>query len=194
MIICQKQLAENFVSVLLLKTRHTPAPLRASSRSARSSTASRALTLYAAVPWLTCKDETYRATVIEPITHYAVLFPELNDAVKKRSTRLLDYDAARNRFRRAVDRPADDPAKLSKIEAELNAAHSAYEAANKKLLDVIPRVASLRREYLTPSLEALQALQLNWVSNAACQLDMLKVVAAGDNGALAKLGALQIVN
>ena len=60
-------------------------------------------------------DETFRATVLEPLTHYAVLFPDINDVVKKRNNKLLDYDAARSRTKKLVDKPSSDATKLPKV-------------------------------------------------------------------------------
>lgn len=60
-------------------------------------------------------EEAYRATVLESITRYATLFSAGEDYCKKRSSKLLDFDAARSKLRKALDRPNNDPEKLPKV-------------------------------------------------------------------------------
>ncbi|CAG8848201.1 27645_t:CDS:2, partial [Racocetra persica] len=40
-------------------------------------------------------DEPYRQTVTEPIGRFCAYFPDINDAIKKRDKKLLDYDSQR---------------------------------------------------------------------------------------------------
>ncbi|PJF16728.1 BAR adaptor protein Hob3 [Paramicrosporidium saccamoebae] len=60
-------------------------------------------------------DEAFRAAVIDPITRYGILFPECEELSKRRTAKLLDYDAARSKVRRATDKPLSDAEKLPRV-------------------------------------------------------------------------------
>jgi hypothetical protein len=47
-------------------------------------------------------------------------FGDVNDLIKKRSNKLLDYDAARTKARKLAEKPSDDPSKLPKVDAPTN--------------------------------------------------------------------------
>jgi hypothetical protein len=61
------------------------------------------------------QDSTYRITVMEPIGKLVGILPFINDAIKKRNKKLLDYDAARSKVKRLVEKPSDDPSKLTRV-------------------------------------------------------------------------------
>ena len=92
--------------------------------------------------------------------HYAVMFPEIYDMIKKRHKKLLDYDAARSKYQKAMKRPSDDPAKLPKIECELRSSQETYEAINSRILEIVPQVVNIREQYLFPSAKAYLQLTL----------------------------------
>jgi amphiphysin len=58
------------------------------------------------------QDTAYRTTVLEPMGRYCSYFPEINEAIKSRQKKLLDYDSARAKVRKLVDRPSEDPQRL----------------------------------------------------------------------------------
>ena len=60
-------------------------------------------------------DSTFRASVLDPILQYNGYFPQINEIIKKRGNKLLDYDAARSKVRKLVEKPSDDPTKLPKV-------------------------------------------------------------------------------
>lgn len=60
-------------------------------------------------------EEAYRTAVLESITRYATLFSAGEDYCKKRHSKLLDFDAARSKLRKALDRPNNDSEKLPKV-------------------------------------------------------------------------------
>lgn len=57
----------------------------------------------------------YRETVLEPIVKFTAMFPVYQEAIKKRSRKLIDYDAKRAKVARLVDRPSEDAAKLPQV-------------------------------------------------------------------------------
>lgn len=42
-------------------------------------------------------------------------FPIINENISKREKKMLDYDAARSRLRKLIDKPSEDPAKMPKV-------------------------------------------------------------------------------
>jgi hypothetical protein len=50
--------------------------------------------------------------VLEPLGRYCSYFPEINEAIKRRQKKLLDYDSSRAKVRKLVDRPSEDPQRL----------------------------------------------------------------------------------
>lgn len=104
-------------------------------------------------------DAPYRATVLEPIGKLCSYFPEINKTIEKRNKKLLDYDAARTRHRKLIDKPSDDPSKLPRAEKELEDAKVIYEAMNAQLMEELPQLLDLRIPYLNPSFEAMVRMQ-----------------------------------
>ncbi|KAK9468428.1 hypothetical protein V1512DRAFT_103494 [Lipomyces arxii] len=111
-------------------------------------------------------DGPYRATVLEPISRFVSYFPDINDAIKKRNHKLLDYDAMRSKVRKLVDKPAEDVQKLPKAEEDANIAKQIYEELNNQLTAELPQLIDLRVPYLDPSFEALVKIQLRFCSEA----------------------------
>ena len=60
-------------------------------------------------------DGPYRATVLEPISRFTMYFPDINECIKKRNNKLLDYDQMRAKVKRLVDKPDKDPSKLPRV-------------------------------------------------------------------------------
>lgn len=60
-------------------------------------------------------DEAYRVTVLDPVARFGILFPECQELGKRRSAKLLDYDAARSKSRKAIEKPSGDSARLPRV-------------------------------------------------------------------------------
>merc|ERR1712230_186143 len=50
-------------------------------------------------------DGPYRTTVLEPISRFCAYFPDINECIKKRNNKLLDYDALRAKVKKLVEKP-----------------------------------------------------------------------------------------
>lgn len=61
------------------------------------------------------QDETFRTTVLDPLGKLVAVFPEFNEAMKKRERKMLDYDRARSAVKKLVDSPSSDPTRLPKV-------------------------------------------------------------------------------
>ncbi|RMY98132.1 hypothetical protein D0862_07728 [Hortaea werneckii] len=64
-------------------------------------------------------DFIYRTTVLEPINRFCAYFPDINECIKKRNHKMLDYDAMRSKVKKLTDKPDKDPGKLPRTEKEL---------------------------------------------------------------------------
>ncbi|KAL8734919.1 MAG: hypothetical protein Q9166_001271 [cf. Caloplaca sp. 2 TL-2023] len=111
-------------------------------------------------------DGPFRQTVLEPISRFCAYFPDINECIKKRNHKLLDYDATRARVKKLVEKPDKDPSKLPRAERESDLARSAYETLNDQLFSELPQLIDLRVPYLDPSFEALVKIQLRFCAEA----------------------------
>ncbi|EPZ32344.1 Arfaptin/BAR adaptor protein Hob3-like protein [Rozella allomycis CSF55] len=118
-------------------------------------------------------DQIYRFTVLDPITIYLEYFPQINDLIKKRNHKLLDYDAARSKVRKLVDKPADDASKLPKAEAQTLETKEIYEKINGMLVTELPKFVALRVPYLEPCFKALIASQAKFSKDSSEKLNSL---------------------
>ncbi|KAI7824131.1 hypothetical protein BC939DRAFT_516194 [Gamsiella multidivaricata] len=116
----------------------------------------------------------YRAAVLDPIGRYNAYFPEINEAIRRRNKKLLDYDNARSKVRKLVERPSEDSTKLPRAEHEANLARDMYETMNAQLTTELPKVIDARVGYLDPSFEAVVKSQLSYAQDAHNALEGLR--------------------
>ncbi|CAM0139640.1 unnamed protein product [Umbelopsis sp. WA50703] len=119
-------------------------------------------------------DATYRTTIIEPLSRYCAYFPDINEAIKRRNKKLLDYDAMRSKVRKLVDKPSEDAQRLPRAEQEANMAREVYENINSILISDLPKVIELRVPYIDPSFEALVKSQLQFCQTSYEHLEGLR--------------------
>lgn len=110
-------------------------------------------------------DGPYRTTVLDPISRFCAYFPDINECIKKRNNKLLDYDLEA-KVKRLVEKPDKDVTKLPRTEKELEMAKVAYEQLNDQLFTELPQLIDLRVPYLDPSFEALVKIQLRFCAEA----------------------------
>jgi amphiphysin len=65
-------------------------------------------------------DGPYRETVLEPITRFCSYFTDINEAIKKRQHKMLDYDAVRAKVKKLTEKPSDDVAKLPRVSVKVS--------------------------------------------------------------------------
>lgn len=104
---------------------------------------------------------------MEPIGKMVGVLPFFNEAIKKRGKKLLDYDRTRTSVKKLIEKPSEDPSKLSKVrmtlikaENEMNVARNIYEPIHQQLMTEIPALISMQVPYLNPSFEAIVKSQL----------------------------------
>ncbi|KAJ3557600.1 hypothetical protein NPX13_g9892 [Xylaria arbuscula] len=111
-------------------------------------------------------DGPYRTTVLEPISRFCAYFPDVNECIKKRGHKLLDYDALRAKVKKLAEKPDKDVTKLPRTEKEMEMAKAAYEQLNDQLSSELPQLIDMRVPYLDPSFEALVKIQLRFCAEA----------------------------
>ncbi|KAG0378937.1 MAG: hypothetical protein J3R72DRAFT_462742 [Linnemannia gamsii] len=119
-------------------------------------------------------DVSYRTAVLEPIGRYASYFPEINEAMRRRSKKLVEYDAARSKVRKLVEKPSEDSTKLPRAEQEANVLRESYETMNAQLTSELPKIVDSRVAYLDPSFEAVVKSQLSFAQDAHNTLEGLR--------------------
>jgi len=111
-------------------------------------------------------DGPYRTTVLDPISRFCNYFPDINECIKKRNHKLLDYDSMRAKVKKLVEKPDKDATKLPRTERELEQVKQIYEQLNEQLFNELPQLIDLRVPYLDPSFEALVKIQLRFCAEA----------------------------
>ncbi|KAI6021498.1 hypothetical protein BKA83DRAFT_4282726 [Pisolithus microcarpus] len=101
----------------------------------------------------------YRTTIMEPLGKMNAYFPIINEHISKRNKKLLDYDAARSKLRKVIEKPSDDPTKLPKAQQEHDDAKEVFELLNDQLIGELPQLLDLRVPYFDPSFEAMIRMQ-----------------------------------
>ncbi|EDO16191.1 hypothetical protein Kpol_1014p9 [Vanderwaltozyma polyspora DSM 70294] len=115
-------------------------------------------------------DGPFRETVLDPIAKFSTYFKEIEEAIKKRDHKKQDYDAAKAKVRRLVDKPAKDASKLPRAEKELNIAKDIFDHLNNQLKYELPQLIALRVPYYDPSFEALVKIQMRFCTDGYTRL------------------------
>jgi hypothetical protein len=104
-------------------------------------------------------DAPYRTCLSEPMGKMCAYFPIINEHIAKRNKKMLDYDSARSRHRKLIDKPSEDPTKLPKAEQEHDEAKEMFDMLNEQLIAELPQLLDLRVPYFDPSFEAMIRMQ-----------------------------------
>lgn len=131
-----------------------------------------------------------RTTVLEPIGKFCAYFPDINECIKKRNHKLLDYDSMRAKVAKLVEKPDKDPSKLPRAERDAEMAKTAYEQLNEQLYTEIPQLIDLRVPYLDPSFEALVKIQLRFCAEAYSRMAQVQQYLDADTRELYAQGHL----
>ncbi|KAK6435694.1 BAR adaptor protein Hob3 [Oleoguttula sp. CCFEE 5521] len=93
-------------------------------------------------------DFIYRTTVLEPINRFCAYFPDINECIKKRNHKMLDYDSVRARVRKLTEKPDRDPGKLPRTEKEAEMVRSPDSlriSPASAFVTTLPRRKSVKR-------------------------------------------------
>ncbi|KAI5949774.1 hob3 [Candida theae] len=111
-------------------------------------------------------EHPYNQTVLNPIARFNSYYVEVNDAIKKRHHKLLDYDAMRNKVKKLIDTPqteySDYESRFKELSDELVDTESKYVDINEKLKDELPKLVNMRIAFFDPSFESFVKIQLRF--------------------------------
>ncbi|EGW30238.1 uncharacterized protein SPAPADRAFT_63854 [Spathaspora passalidarum NRRL Y-27907] len=119
-------------------------------------------------------DGPFRETVLDPITKFANYFLEIDEAIKKRAHKKIDYDQCKAKVRRLIDKPSKDAGKLPRVQKELQVAKEIYEDLNEQLKSELPQLIALRVPYLDPSFESVVKIQLRFCTEGYSRLAQIQ--------------------
>ncbi|KAK6455931.1 cytoskeleton structure, endocytosis, cell fusion protein [Scheffersomyces xylosifermentans] len=119
-------------------------------------------------------DGPFRETILDPVTKFAGYFTEIDEAIKKRAHKKVDYDACKAKVRKLIDKPAKDAGKLPKAEKELAVAKEIFEGLNEQLKAELPQLIALRVPFYDPSFEALVKIQLRFCTEGYSRLAQIQ--------------------
>lgn len=112
----------------------------------------------------------------------------VSSAVRTRSfinldvPKLLDYDSARSKLRKLIEKPSEDPTKLPRVclspffrtssfepsckaQQENDDAREVFELLNEQLIAELPQLLDLRVPYFDPSFEAMIRIQCKFAED-----------------------------
>ncbi|KAK6463674.1 hypothetical protein DFJ63DRAFT_286714 [Scheffersomyces coipomensis] len=119
----------------------------------------------------------YNQTVLNPISRFNSYYIEINEAIKKRANKQLDYDAMKNKVKKLIEKPPTNgeyETKLSNYQEQLVDLEKTYETLNQQLKTEIPKLINLRIPFLDPSFEAFVKIQLRFFNENYQQLNSLQ--------------------
>lgn len=115
-------------------------------------------------------DGPFRETILDPVTKFSGYFTEIDEAIKKRAHKKIDYDQCKAKVRKLIDKPAKDAGKLPRAEKELAIAKDIFEELNEQLKAELPELIRLRVPYYDPSFEALVKIQMKFCTEGYSRL------------------------
>ncbi|TFL03111.1 hypothetical protein BDV98DRAFT_565418 [Pterulicium gracile] len=101
----------------------------------------------------------YRTCISEPTGKMCAYFPIVNEHIAKRNKKMLDYDSARSKVKKLIDKPSEDPTKGPRAEQEYEEAKQLFDLLNDQLVTELPQFMDLRVPYFDPSFEAMIRMQ-----------------------------------
>lgn len=119
-------------------------------------------------------DGPFRETVLTPLTTFTQYFSEIEEAIKKRDHKKIDYEGAKAKVRRLIDKPAKDASKLPRAERELQLAKEMFDQLNTQMKEELPQLISLRVPYFDPSFESLVKIQLRFCTEGYTRLAQIQ--------------------
>ncbi|CAH6722814.1 reduced viability upon starvation protein 161 [[Candida] jaroonii] len=106
----------------------------------------------------------YNQVVLNPIGRFNSYFIEINEAIKKRHNKKLDYDLMKSKLQKLIEKPSNDveDSKLLTTKEELVKSEEVYDNLNEELKTELPKLINLRIPFLNPSFESFVKLQLRF--------------------------------
>lgn len=127
-------------------------------------------------------EQPFSQTVLNPVERFNSYYMDVNEAIKKRAHKKLDYDSLQNKVCRLSEFAALDPAsvealdgtKLRETDKQFHEAEEKYLQLNTQLKDELPELIALRIPYLNPSFEAFVKIQLRFFEENFAHIDKVQ--------------------
>lgn len=133
---------------------------------------------------LTELEAPYTQTVLNPVSKFNSYFVEVNDAIKKRHHKKLDYDAMKLKVKKLVENPqtnktlttvsGDYESKLEELRRQLSDAEAQFEGINAQLKQDLPKLVNLRTPFLDPLFELFVKIQMRFFNENYVHLNKLQ--------------------
>ncbi|EER33133.1 conserved hypothetical protein [Candida tropicalis MYA-3404] len=125
-------------------------------------------------------ENPYNQTVLNPIARFNSYYTEINEVIKKRNNKLLDYDAMKSKVKKLIEHPSSTDMeqyenKLKNYNEELKELEDKYISVNNKLIDELPKLINLRVSYFDPSFESFVKIQLRFFNENYYVLNQLQL-------------------
>jgi len=104
-------------------------------------------------------DGPYRTTISEPLGKMNAYFPVVNEHISKRNKKMIDYDSARAKLQKLINKPSEDPSKLPRAQQENDDAKEVFDLLNDQLIAELPQLLDLRVPFFDPTFEAMIRIQ-----------------------------------
>ena len=103
-------------------------------------------------------DSIFLTSNVDSLATFVEHFENIDSLIRKRQHKLLDYDWAEAKTKRAIKKPSANASKLARLEDKSSNRRAIYQSYNTKLIDELPKLFQLIDEYFRPCFEAfLQA-------------------------------------
>lgn len=124
-------------------------------------------------------EKPFSQTVLNPLERFNSYYVDVNEAIKKRAHKKLDYDSLQNKVRRLSDVAnldkasveALDDTKFREAEQQFHEAEEKYTKLNSQLKEELPELIAMRIPYLNPSFEAFVKIQLRFFSENYARME-----------------------
>ncbi|KAI5961454.1 uncharacterized protein KGF55_004077 [Candida pseudojiufengensis] len=124
-------------------------------------------------------ENPFNQTVLNPIARFNSYYVEVNEAIKKRNNKLLDYDAMKNKLKKLLETPKieliDQDTKFKELNKELNESETKYMEINNLLKKELPKLINMRIEFFDPSFESFVKIQLRFFNEIYFQMKNLQI-------------------
>lgn len=110
--------------------------------------------------------------LIRPLTEYQLLLSKVENIIKKRNHKLLDYDRHRTALKKMTENTArkhemSEEKRIIKQEQQVNYATMEYERYNNLLKVELPHLMELRAKLIEPGIETLISFQRMFYTKGA---------------------------
>lgn len=119
----------------------------------------------------------YNQLILNPIGRFNSYFIEVNEAIKKRHNKKLDYELMKNKVQKLIEKAdkEDGETKLTNAKSDLIKSKEVYEGLNDSLKQELPKLVNLRIPFLNPSFESFIKLQLRFFNENFSTLNDLQM-------------------